>query len=454
MKRTLFLSTLLLVFAISTSWGAIPETISYQGVLTDATGVAVPDGTYNLTFKLYDAPTGGTDLWTEPQTVTVSKGIFNVMLGKVNPLTIPFDEPYWLGISVNGGAELTARTPLAASPYSLNTRSGGGGSGNTLDQAYDQGGAGAGRTITADAGAVNIAGPDGLTVNGRVSIGMLSPVDRRLEVKGGGISLTNEATHSSLVLQNFNSAGWLNDIQFVAARGSVASPMPLQNNDVFGFLDFRGYDGSGLFPEVAFITAEVDGDTGVGDLPSRLLFLTTPDGSSTPIERIRIDNKGNVGIGTTSPGAKLELAGLGSNDGLYFNGNTQVKITTTEDTGTDSLRIAGQQSKNAGLYITPGGEERFSILELSSGPSHTTRAALIHDGRSGELMTRLDLLGSTHEGFAIRNNAGAEIFHVKSSGNVGIGTINPGNILTIQQNSPTEPGSDHRRSWRFPDLRL
>lgn len=59
----------------------------------------------------------------------------------------------------------------------------GGGVGNTLDQAYDQGGPGAGRTIYADAGAVNIDGPDGLTVNGNVGINTTNP-EYNLDVKG------------------------------------------------------------------------------------------------------------------------------------------------------------------------------------------------------------------------------------------------------------------------------
>jgi hypothetical protein len=59
----------------------------------------------------------------------------------------------------------------------------GGGFGNTLDQAYDQGGPGAGRTITADSGAINIAGPDGLSVSGKVGINTTSP-NFEMEVDG------------------------------------------------------------------------------------------------------------------------------------------------------------------------------------------------------------------------------------------------------------------------------
>lgn len=61
---------------------------------------------------------------------------------------------------------------------------GGPGSGNnTLDQAYDEGGPGAGRTIVADVGAVNIDGPDGLTVTGSVGINTTSPA-YELDVEG------------------------------------------------------------------------------------------------------------------------------------------------------------------------------------------------------------------------------------------------------------------------------
>jgi hypothetical protein len=128
MKRILFLSALLIVLSVQVSWGQIPQTISYQGVLTDTSGKAVPDrDDYSFTFNLYDVETGGIPLWAEEQSVEAKKGIFNVILGSVNPLTLPFDKQYWLGIAVEGGSELTPRIKLTSSAYSLNTRSDGGG---------------------------------------------------------------------------------------------------------------------------------------------------------------------------------------------------------------------------------------------------------------------------------------------------------------------------------------
>jgi hypothetical protein len=101
----------------------IPQTMSYQGVLTGADSNPVPDGTISLTFKLYNVVENGDMLWQETQDVTVTNGIFNTILGSVTPLNLPFDEQYWLGITIGSDAELTPRTALTASPYSLNSHS-------------------------------------------------------------------------------------------------------------------------------------------------------------------------------------------------------------------------------------------------------------------------------------------------------------------------------------------
>jgi hypothetical protein len=98
----------------------IPAKLSYQGVLADNTGTPVPNGNYNLTLSIYDVLTGGSALWTEGQLVNVTNGMFNVILGSASALNLPFNQPYYLGVSVGGGTELAPRTLLTASPYGLN----------------------------------------------------------------------------------------------------------------------------------------------------------------------------------------------------------------------------------------------------------------------------------------------------------------------------------------------
>lgn len=110
--------------ASSLAQSQLPNSLNYQGVLTGTDNKPVADGSYRLTFKLYKAATGGTALWTETKNTTTSNGVFSVILGKVTSLAnIPFDAPYWLGITVENGSEMTPRVELTASAYSLRSRS-------------------------------------------------------------------------------------------------------------------------------------------------------------------------------------------------------------------------------------------------------------------------------------------------------------------------------------------
>lgn len=124
--KQVFLNVLVIaafILLVQVSRAQIPQTMGYQGTLTDAGGATVSDGNYILTFRIYDAETGGSELWSETHaSIAVVNGKFNVILGSVNPLSISFDIQLWLGISVNGGAELTPLIRLTSSPYSLNAR--------------------------------------------------------------------------------------------------------------------------------------------------------------------------------------------------------------------------------------------------------------------------------------------------------------------------------------------
>ncbi len=171
----------------SKALAAVPQTLSYQGLLKDAGGTVIPDGTYDVTFRIYNVPAGGAALWTETQSVQVRDGVFSAVLGIVNPLTLPFDAFYWISIRVAPDPELP-RVVLTSAPYALRAAVadsvvGGGGGGGDITAVYaDQGllggattgdahvrvGGGAGISVTADAVAVDgaaVAGA-GLTAEG------------------------------------------------------------------------------------------------------------------------------------------------------------------------------------------------------------------------------------------------------------------------------------------------
>ncbi len=92
MNRCKSIFILTIFFSLFTLADAIPRMISYQGVLTDASGSNVANGSYNLTFHLYDTPTGGTPIWSEGKPVIVANGVFETRLGDISTLDLNFDK--------------------------------------------------------------------------------------------------------------------------------------------------------------------------------------------------------------------------------------------------------------------------------------------------------------------------------------------------------------------------
>jgi len=101
-------------------------------------------------------------------------------------------------------------------------------------------------------------------------------------------------------------------INLFKGRGDATTSAIVQNGDSLGYIGFSGHDGSSTLPTATIFTARieavVDGVPGTSDMPSRLVFSTTPDGSATLTESMRIDSSGNVGIGVT-PSARLQVVG-------------------------------------------------------------------------------------------------------------------------------------------------
>ena len=111
-----------LIIIASISYAAIPQKINYQGYLTDPQGTAI-DGSISIVFSIYSQVSGGTVLWTETQTVTVTDdGIFSVNLGNVNSINLPFDTQYYLGITVGSDNEMTPRQALSSVGYAYRAK--------------------------------------------------------------------------------------------------------------------------------------------------------------------------------------------------------------------------------------------------------------------------------------------------------------------------------------------
>ncbi len=122
------------VASTTTYYPFLPRQMNYQGYLEDQSGNPV-DGTHDLTFTLYVYSYAGgfpptykwTAVYSETQTVNVSDGLFNVVIGSENPLDpedfggleVLLGGDLELGVQVDGGAELSPRVKLLPVPYAF-----------------------------------------------------------------------------------------------------------------------------------------------------------------------------------------------------------------------------------------------------------------------------------------------------------------------------------------------
>lgn len=121
---------------------ATSSNLNYQARLLSANGNVVPDGFYNLQFKLYSAASGGTALWTETyydangatagqdNRVRVVNGYISVNLASQTafPTNMNWDQDLWITMNVGGAAqtatpgwdgEMSPRIKLTAVPYAF-----------------------------------------------------------------------------------------------------------------------------------------------------------------------------------------------------------------------------------------------------------------------------------------------------------------------------------------------
>lgn len=165
--------------------------------------------------------------------------------------------------------------------------------------------AGAAPKIAAEGGDANVvlelAGKGSAPVY--VSSRLVQGTSSQTVVYGGGI--TPDLQRNGTTATGIGQSRWANNtaasnMSLAKSRGAAVGTRGIVvSGDQLGNIWFDGDDGV-KFVNAVRIWAEVDGAPGVDDMPGRLLFGTTPDGGAAPVERMRIDNKGNVVVGTAA----------------------------------------------------------------------------------------------------------------------------------------------------------
>ena len=116
------LSGLVVICISASALAQVPEQLVQQGRLLTDGGEAVT-GDVTVTFSLYDSESGGFVLWQQEKTVSVDdSGFYSVTLGSdSNPINSSAltGGSAWLGVSIDGSAELTPRLALKSVPYAV-----------------------------------------------------------------------------------------------------------------------------------------------------------------------------------------------------------------------------------------------------------------------------------------------------------------------------------------------
>ena len=414
MKHTILRITLLVLTATS-AFAQIPQTMSYQGLLTDEAGNAVADGAYVLTFALYESAEGGTAIWQETQEVAAESGLFNVLLGRVEPLTLDFDHPFWLGITIGSDAELQPRIELASSPYSLQALS-------VADSAVTGKSIAAGHVVRSLNGArdeVTLTAGENISISAQgqelmISASGLPGTDGRncWDLNGNGQGDPEEDT---------NGDGDFDAEDCKGAKGDPGSS---------GTSSWTDRTGKGVTTNVrvgvgtnnpsakldVVGNTELNGDVAINsdlDVGGGILYV---DGSLS-----------RVGIGTTVPLVKLHvftsnfestavLAESDAGTGVVGSSNSDFSGGKFfSDSGIGVIGVNGDKSSFGGLFKGAENTGTIATVKISSrlSPSSSPQTMLL-DGNEIDAVVDKSLF--------LNNNSSGDVVLARGGGSVRIGT--------------------------------
>jgi hypothetical protein len=213
-------------------------------------------------------------------------------------------------------------------------------------------------------------------------------------------------------------------VTFRAARGTAGIPSATQLGDPIGIVYGTGF-GSTQFltapkPAMWMVATENWTDSAAG---SAIYFNTVRNGTAATVERMRINNDGNVGIGTATPTFLLDVTGTTNTPFRVRDSSGREYFSTTTRTGPVATWV--------GPVVSLAGSR---LIVDSTSP----------DGNNDTLLRRavnsLIVAPSDHPtlpgAFAVRQVGGIYGLFVDQSanGNVGIGTTSPQAKLDVSGN--------------------
>ena len=274
---------------------------------------------------------------------------------------------------------------------------------------------------------------------GNIGIGTTSPT-HKLDVQNpganGAIRSVNETFGVRGLISEQHSSNVVGAI-FVGlkSRGTLAAPTAVVPGDFGAFFSNKWFDGTSYVQSGAF-GFTVDGPVSQGVVPTRLSFITstTSGNGSTAhgVERMTILSGGNVGIGTTTPTALLDVAGnMNVTGNAVIGGNIAAKyqdvaewvpardhiepstLVTLDPILSNSVvpsrraydtRVAGVISPQPGLILGEPGEGK--VLVATTGRVKIKVDATRHPIKIGDLLVTSNIPGFAMKSMPIKIKGG------------------------------------------------
>ncbi len=491
-----------------------PE-LNYQGKLTDSTGVAVADATRDMVFKLYAAAGGGIAIWTESwiasalftdtnitftksdatncggddkvaytnntnentlaagqylwdtnkkesaviksvdttnnficvystfstwsngDTVTnqiyTKSGLFSTMLGTLTSLaSIDFGQTLWLGVTVGSDSEMIPRKKLGAAPAAFDADKL-----DNLDSTQFL------RSDVAD-NADGLITFDALPTGTGVSQGSIyiNPVNAT-----AGWTLFGAAVNGT---QKFlvDSSG------NVTAAGTLSTASTTISGLTSGSVLFAGVSGVIAQNNANFFWDNTNNRLGIGTTQASSTLHVVGTAITTATTTLATLG-GKVGIGTIAPSAKLDIVGgILALDNGDWTGNRGIRFRNSADV---SAPTGGgiYQGSNDNLYIQMGAAGFINIRDTSGTAQFAFNSNPDFMIKAGGRIRPQDTDSTTSLQIATYSTNTPYVTFDSTNKRVGIGTTQPGTLLTVADSSPIASSSaiqfgttDPLRMWR------
>jgi len=333
----------------------INETLSFQGRLSQANGGIVPDGHYNMQFKIYEGGTGaaannpgGTRKWTENYVnnnnvkgIEVKNGYFSVNLGSRVPFGDNIDwnqDTIWLSMNVAGSAancaafgtapciadgEMIPMKRITAVPQAMNSRTVGGKTADNFVQLAQ--GVQTDSSMNTSSIFINKTGSGNLIQLQNTATDVFSVNN------SGDLTFGNNANHTiSIAGSSGNTDG--RELLVVAGNGGVTG------NNSGGNLVLQGGSGAGLGSSGSVIIQSNASNS------NNALSVQRASGEDV----MRVDTTNNRLVVGDSAGNKATPALVSQATAIQISGSN-FSVNTTSTSGNLLVAVIGMNSTTAGV---------------------------------------------------------------------------------------------------------